>query len=177
VLLQITNYNCHKGQITKLQISNFKLLQITNYKSNIICCKFAVWYLYGGMVSCLGQNNHCQLLAFERPFEKRFTLCYRTVVCLSRLSLCNVGVLWPDGWRVPLGKEVRLGPVHVYCGQTAGWIKMPLVMEVGLGPGNTVLDGDPAPPSPKGHVRSPLFDRVYCGQMVAHLSYCWALVN
>jgi len=123
-------------------------------------------------VSCLGQNNHCQLLAFERPFEKRFTLCYRTVVCLSRLSLCNVGVLWPDGWRVPLGKEVRLGPVHVYCGQTAGWIKMPLVMEVGLGPGNTVLDGDPAPPSPKGHVRSPLFDRVYCGQMVAHLSYC-----
>jgi len=28
----------------------------------------------------------------------------------------------------------------------AGWIKMPLGMEVGLGPGDTVLDGDPAPP-------------------------------
>ena len=27
----------------------------------------------------------------------------------------------------------------------AGWIKMPLGMEVGLGPGHTVLDGDPAP--------------------------------
>jgi len=32
---------------------------------------------------------------------------------------------------------------HVYCGQTAGWIKMPLGMEVGLGPGDVVLDGDP----------------------------------
>jgi len=32
---------------------------------------------------------------------------------------------------------------HVYFGQTAGWIKMPLGMEVGLVPGHTVLDGDP----------------------------------
>jgi len=30
-----------------------------------------------------------------------------------------------------------------------GWIKMPLGMEVGLGPGDFVLDGDPALPSPK----------------------------
>ena len=35
--------------------------------------------------------------------------------------------------------------VHVYCGQTAGWIKMPLGTEVDIGPGDTVLDGDPAP--------------------------------
>jgi len=27
-----------------------------------------------------------------------------------------------------------------------GWVKMPLGMEVGLGPGDFVLDGDPAPP-------------------------------
>jgi len=39
---------------------------------------------------------------------------------------------------------------HVYCGQTAAWIKMPLGMKVGLGPGNIVLDVDPAPPAPKG---------------------------
>jgi len=35
---------------------------------------------------------------------------------------------------------------HDYCGQMAGWIKMPLGMEVGLGPGEegeVVLDGDP----------------------------------
>jgi len=32
------------------------------------------------------------------------------------------------------------------CGQMAGWIKMPLGMEVGLDPGDIVLDGDPTPP-------------------------------
>ena len=29
-----------------------------------------------------------------------------------------------------------------YCGQMVGWIKMPLCTEVGLGPGDIVLDGD-----------------------------------
>jgi len=33
---------------------------------------------------------------------------------------------------------------HSYsCGQTVGWINMPLGKEVGLGPGHIVLDGDP----------------------------------
>ena len=44
---------------------------------------------------------------------------------------------------------------HVYCGQMAGWIKMPLGTEVNLGPGDIVLDGDPATPTLKGH--SPQF--------------------
>jgi len=52
----------------------------------------------------------------------------RCLVC----PVCNVGV-------------------NLYCGQTAGWIKMPLSVEVGLGPGQIVLDGDPAPTPPKGH--------------------------
>jgi len=38
----------------------------------------------------------------------------------------------------------------VYCGQMVGWIKMKLGMEVGLGPGHIVLDGDPAPPPQRG---------------------------
>ena len=33
--------------------------------------------------------------------------------------------------------------VHVYCDQTAGWMKLVLGMEVGLSPGDFVLDGDP----------------------------------
>jgi len=33
----------------------------------------------------------------------------------------------------------------VYCGQTVGWIKVPLGMEVGLGPGHIVLDGTQLP--------------------------------
>jgi len=142
--------------------------------------------------------------------------------CLSVcpvLSVCDVGVLWPNGWtdqdetlhagrsrpwphclrrgpsspspkvsaapsnsrpisvvakwldgsrchlvwsldRTRSGVCVRWGPsfplpkkgtepppqfsAHVHCGQTAGWIKMALGMEVGLGPGHIVLDGDPA---------------------------------
>jgi len=38
----------------------------------------------------------------------------------------------------------------------AGWIEMALSVEVGLGPGDFVLDGDPAPPAQKGGWRSPL---------------------
>ena len=34
---------------------------------------------------------------------------------------------------------------------------MPLGAEVGLGPGDIVLDGDPAPPYPKGAQQPPLF--------------------
>jgi len=39
---------------------------------------------------------------------------------------------------------------YVRCGQMPGWIKMPLGMEVALGPGDFVLDGDQAPLK-KGH--------------------------
>ena len=48
----------------------------------------------------------------------------------------------------------------MYCGQTAGWIKMPLGMEVGLGPGHIVLHGAS---SPKG--AHPQFSaHVCCGR-------------
>jgi len=53
---------------------------------------------------------------------------------------------------------VRWGPssppqfsAHVYCGQTAGWIKISLGVEVCLGPSHIVLDGDPSPPPGRGH--------------------------
>ena len=52
----------------------------------------------------------------------------------------------------------------VYCGQTVGWIKVKLGMQVGLGPGYIVLDGDQALPPQKGG-RAPKFSaHVYCGQ-------------
>ena len=37
-----------------------------------------------------------------------------------------------------------------YCGQTVGWMKMKLGMEVGLGPVDIVLYGDLAPLPEKG---------------------------
>jgi len=48
----------------------------------------------------------------------------------------------------PFPRRRRSPPIfgpYVYCGQTAGWIKMALGMEVGLGPVHIVLDGDTAP--------------------------------
>jgi len=53
---------------------------------------------------------------------------------------------------------------HVYFGQMSEWIKMPLSREVGLSPSNIVLDGDPAPPLPKGGRASQFSARVCCSQ-------------
>ena len=39
----------------------------------------------------------------------------------------------------------------------AGWVKMPLGMEAGLGPDHFVLDGDPAPLPKKGAEPLPNF--------------------
>jgi len=48
-----------------------------------------------------------------------------------------------------------------------------ICMELGLSPGNTVLDVDLAPPR---RSTVPLFPaHVYCGQTVAHLSHCWTV--
>jgi len=62
--------------------------------------------------------------------------------------------------QLPLPKRGQPRPqfsAHVCCGQTAGSIKMPLGTEVDLGAGHIVLDGDPAPPTWKGHSSLPLF--------------------
>jgi len=122
----------------------------------------------------------CQTVV-ERQFVKRFALSHRTVVLSCPVpSVCN---MWPNGWRdqdetwhagrprpwphcarwepsSPSPKRGHSPPTltHVYCDQTAGWIKMPLGMEVGVGPGRIVLDGDPAPRPKKGH-SPPIFGR------------------
>jgi len=58
---------------------------------------------------------------------------------------------------------VCLSLTLVYCGQTVGWIKMKLGMQVGGGAGHIVLDENPAPPPIKG--QSPQFlAHIYCGQ-------------
>jgi len=46
---------------------------------------------------------------------------------------------------------------NVRCGQTAGWTKMPLGMEAGLGPGDFVFDGDQAAHRKKGTDPHPIF--------------------
>ena len=95
---------------------------------------------------------------------------------------------------MPLGMEVGFGPgdfvfdgdpasprtegtptttqflAHVYCDQTAGWMKTPLGTEVDLVPGHIVLDGVPALRE-KG-TAAPSFRPVSSVATVAHLSYC-----
>jgi len=62
--------------------------------------------------------------------------------------------------------SVCLSVTLVYCGQTVGWINMKLGMQVGLGPGRIVLDGDPAPRPQKGAEPPPQFlAHICCGQM------------
>ena len=124
-------------------------------------------------------NKRIWAWVFGRPFVKRFALCYQTVVSPDLsvcpvLSVCDVGVLWPNGWMDqdetwhggrPRTRPhcVKWGPsspspkghspqffAHVCCGQTAGWMKMPLSRKVSLNRSDTVLDGDPAPPPKKG---------------------------
>jgi len=106
--------------------------------------------------------------------RKRFALFYRTVVLsvLSVLCVCDVGVLCPNGWmdqdetwrggRPRLQPHcVRWGPSFptfrpMYCGHTAGWIKMSLGAGVGHCPGHIVLRVDPAPHQ-KGAQHPPIF--------------------
>jgi len=90
-------------------------------------------------------------------------------------------LLWPSGWmhqdatwyrcrpqprglcvrwrHNPLPKKGAEPPkfsAHVYCGQTAKWIKMALGMEICLGPVRIVVDGDTAP-LPKKGAQPPIF--------------------
>ena len=104
-------------------------------------------------------------------------------VCLSVLSVTLVYCGQMVGWiKMKLGMQVSLGlghivldwdpakaaelpspkrgrslqfSAHIFYGQMAAWIKMPLGREVGLSPSDIVLDGDPAPLSERG--RSPNF--------------------
>ena len=69
---------------------------------------------------------------------------------------------WQETQQPPLS-------AHTCCGQAAGWIRIPLGTEVGLGAGDTVLDGDPDPSSTERGTAA-LSAHVYCGQTVDHLA-------
>jgi len=60
-----------------------------------------------------------------------------------------------------------LSVTFVHCGQTVGRIKMKLGMQLGLGPGHIVLDGDPAPPPQRGTAPTQYSAHICCGQMAA----------
>jgi len=57
------------------------------------------------------------------------------------------------GTQLPSPKRGQSPPqflAHLYCGKTAGCIKTPLGVQVGLSPSDFVLNGDPAPYPKRG---------------------------
>jgi len=69
---------------------------------------------------------------------------YRLEVGLGPCHIVLDGDLPPKGHSRP----PSFRSMYVCCGQTAGWIKMPLDREVDIGPGDSVLHGDPASQPP-----------------------------
>jgi len=65
----------------------------------------------------------------------------------------------------PQGAHPQIS-VHVFCGQMAAWIKMPLGMKVGIGPAALCYMGTQLPPLKRGTAPQFLV-HVYCGQITA----------
>jgi len=76
----------------------------------------------------------------------------------------------------PLSCLPCLSVTLVYCSKTVGWIKMPLGMEVGLGPGDIVLDGTQLPPRKGAQQPPPTFQPMSVVAKRSPISNCWALV-
>jgi len=91
------------------------------------------------------QHHHRLLASLRKQLDQQNAhleeVCYRFWAIF-----CKNGSPYAIG---PLSVLSSLSVTLVYCGQTVGWIKMKLGVEVGLDPGHIVLDGDPAPPPQK----------------------------
>jgi len=111
-------------------------------------------------------------------------------IVTKRLDASKCDLVWPTGLCVRWGpspsppqKKTGRNPqfsAYVYCGHTAAWIKMPLGTEVGLGPDDIALDGDPAPPK-RGRNPSPIFGPSIVAKRLDgsrwHLAWRWVLVR
>jgi len=104
--------------------------------------------------------SHCNVIRYWAGHAQHYGWTYVTYV----QTVFGPCLLWPNGWMDqaaswyggrprPRPCCVRWGPISpqkgaqqapnfwpVYCGQTAGRIKMPLGREVGLGPGDIVYN-------------------------------------
>jgi len=126
-------------------------------------------------------------------------------VCLSCLSVCNVGALWPNFWmdqdetchagmprpwphcvrRKPSSPSPKghsppiFGP---YLLRTNDWMDQDATWygAIGLGPGDFLLNGDPAAPPPKGGAANFRPMSIVAKQLDwsrRHLARRWALVQ
>ena len=139
-----------------MSISHVILLYFTFTKTYFGAC---ILSLHNSDPSC----NQAYALNFAGLYENRYFCCGQMAGRLKMPLGIEVGlgpgdfVLDGDpasppqkGGGAPRGGEAPQFSAHVYCGKNAGWIKMTLDTEVGLGLGHIVLDEDPAPLPIKG---------------------------
>jgi len=133
-----------------------------------MCNLLLVWF--GAFATALGCWIHHQMTV------KMLSITRTTVLSLMHHRWCKIGAkaentshclplvlcysevrTLPNGNRITdrLDRVANLPPV-ANTAFTAGWIKMALGMDVGLGPGHIALHGDPAPLPQKGD-RAPNF--------------------
>ena len=112
---------------------------------------FSRWrHLYSGAAITLGIGPHSSSFYWGTVCK---TVCPMPSDRCHVCSVCDVGVLWPNGWMdqdaTRYGGRPRPSPHCVRCGDPAS--------------------PTAAPPHFSAHV--------YCGHTVAHLSYCWDLLQ
>jgi len=110
------------------------------------------------------------------------------VLSCSVWPVCNVGALWPNGWMdhagrprpwlhcvtwglsspIPKGHSPKFS-AHICCIKMAVWVKMPLGMEVGLGPGDFVFMGSRSPPQTGAEPPPQLSAHLCCGKTAGYI--------
>jgi len=106
-----------------------------------------------GYVSTGSSFARPEVSGFLRPrYSDSYNAECEGVFCFDSVSIAGAH----DHRDEAFCATVAIGPLSclyvtlVYCGQTVDWIKMPLGTEVGLIPGDIVLDGDQALPTERG---------------------------
>jgi len=123
------------------------------------------WFCVG---ACSSKRGDFRRKTVRPMLSDRCPVCLSVCLC-PVLSVMLVYCGQTFGWsKMKLGMQVGLGPqfsAHICCSQMAGWIKTPLGMEVCVSPGYFVLDEDPAPLQKRGRSPPPQFSaNVYRGQ-------------
>jgi len=120
---------------------------------HFISCEISSWLLRPSQI-CRFKMAADAMLNFTGSSNSRQSRC-RMTSFIQVPNLVEIYVTAPQIWTCFFPQNGAIGPLSVlsqavclsvtfvYCGQTVGWIRMPLGMEVGLGPGHIVLDGNP----------------------------------
>jgi len=157
-------------------------------------CESCTWRLLWSLVWRLGASllRHVLMRAWSGLNQVTFSLrgldSPKAWTVTASTKRCIPADTETDVNRTGLDRPIHFIPLHyispwvvddnmkcilvtfVHCGQTVGRIKMTLGMQVGLGPGHNVLDGDPAPLRQRG--AAPNFRPISVAAKWLHGSRC-----